>query len=172
MSDVPSKDSVFLAFLNEFQSYLKSEKEIGKSETNERNETFVPVKITISNTAPNDIQKPLLVYTGVTVHMTQADGGKPDPMWAHTGGTKKRYKLELKSVECAWFPKVRSKALADFPSFPNVTQDEQRQGHVLFPGDSLTYEFMVPVGDINSYRFHVEGNISRRHLFHFKKVFE
>jgi len=168
-NDVPSNDSAAFMILEELRSYLKTEKEVGEPTMNERNRSCIPVRIKISNTAPNDVHKALVVYTGITVHITLVGHGDSNPKWAHTGGIKEHYKLESQRAESAWFPDVRSYVVG-FDKFPKATQDETRQGHVLFPGDSLAYEFLVPVDDLQSYEFHVDGNVSRRHLFHFKTV--
>ena len=66
MSGVSSEDFDAFTLLKGLRSYLKSEKEVGEPKTNERNQIFIPLRIKISNTAPNDIQKPLIVFTGVS----------------------------------------------------------------------------------------------------------
>jgi hypothetical protein len=60
----------------------------------------------------------------------------------------------------------------DSPDYPAITQDEQRQGHVLFPGGSVEYEMKLTYDecpDIKDLKFFVEWSLSRRHLFHYAK---
>ncbi len=165
--DASQKDMAMVSLLDEIRGYLKAEKEIGTPKTNDGNIDCVPVNIKVTNTAPNDTQKPLVVFTGVTVNITSEISDVSHQMWAHTGGTRKRYELEFHPIESAWFQDIRRKVVG-FDKFPKITQDEERHGHVLFPGEAFTYKFLVPEKDFQHCKFHVEGNISRRHLFHLK----
>ncbi|MFC1950730.1 hypothetical protein ACFLWD_03625, partial [Chloroflexota bacterium] len=57
----------------------------------------------------------------------------------------------------------------DGTDYPVITSNEQSQGHILFPGRSVTYEMSITskeCPDIKDMRFYAEGSISRRHLFH------
>jgi hypothetical protein len=51
-------------------------------------------------------------------------------------------------------------------SFPGFTDDERKQGEILFPGQSITYEMSVPFKYLPYVQFRVEGNVSQRYLFH------
>ncbi len=61
---------------------------------------------------------------------------------------------------------------ADGQPFPEITSVEGHYGEPLFPGESVSWEMMVPVGELRSGTFRMEGNLSRRHLFRREQVLE
>jgi hypothetical protein len=165
MDNTLSQNSDVFSFLNELKSYLRTEYEVGESTINEYKRSHVPLTIKISNTAPNEIEKPLIVFIGVKLLLT---GSRDiDPMWAHTGGTLKHFEMEYRPVENPWFSNV-GKSIGNFSEFPKITEDEKQHGNVLFPGESLIYKFMVPLDAMAEIGFNVDGTVSRRHLFYLK----
>ena len=69
------------------------------------------------------------------------------------------------------FPLDEAKRV-DFPVYPPFTPDEQKHGYVLFPGQSITYEFNLTAKecpDVKQIKLWAEGTISRRHLLHHSK---
>ena len=61
---------------------------------------------------------------------------------------------------------------ADGQPFPEITSVEGHYGEPLFPGESVSWEMMVPVRELRSGTFRMEGNLSRRHLFRREQVLE
>jgi hypothetical protein len=60
----------------------------------------------------------------------------------------------------------------DLPTYPPFTSDERKQGYILFPGESITYEFNLTAKecpDVTQIKLWAEGTISRRHLLHHSK---
>ena len=60
----------------------------------------------------------------------------------------------------------------DLPTYPPFTPDERKHGYILFPGQSITYEFNLTAKecpDVTQIKLWAEGTISRRHLLHHSK---
>jgi hypothetical protein len=150
------------SYLKELKNYLKIEKQIGK-----QTGQHIPFEIKITNTALDDPNM-RIVFMGVKLRVINLkDKGYPEPMWAHTGGTRKRYKLDYQ-LEQNLGTYHKGHIVGNFPEFPDSTDDERQHGLILFPGQAATYKFMIPVTDFERYKFEIEGNISRRHLFYLK----
>ncbi len=69
------------------------------------------------------------------------------------------------------FPPEKAERV-DLPTYAPFTQDERKHGYILFPGESITYEFNLTAKecpDINQIKLWAEGTISRRHLLHHSK---
>lgn len=127
------------------------------------------IKVKISNTAPVETDWPTIVFTGVGLVVKF-------PKSLHRSLQRMRNQGNLQ-VDLTNAPqgnpfRIEGSERVDGLTYPAITPDEQRQGHVLFPGCSVTYEMSVTskeCPDINDMKFWVEGNVSRRHLFHFSK---
>jgi len=59
----------------------------------------------------------------------------------------------------------------DQKTFPEITPDEQQQGEMLLPSQSLVYELNVASELLPYLQLRTEGTISRRHLFHHRETF-
>jgi len=127
------------------------------------------VKVTISNTAPTETDWPTVVFTGVGLVVKFPGTVRISIQRMRNQGA---LKVDLTNApQINPFRREGSQRI-DGPDYPVITPDEQRQGHVLFPGQSLTYEMSVTskaCPDIKDMKFWVEGNVSRRHLLHFSK---
>lgn len=123
------------------------------------------IKATISNIAPTEPDYPIIVFMGVglkfqfpNIHMT--------PQGMKNQGT---LKIDLTNApQSSPFPPDKAERV-DFPTYPPFTPAEREQGYVLFPGESITYEFNLTTKacpDIKKIKLWAEGTISRRHLLH------
>ena len=54
--------------------------------------------------------------------------------------------------------------------FPPITPNEESFGTALFPGESIVYTMDFRSDLLSDYEIKVEGQLSRRHLFHFSKT--
>jgi hypothetical protein len=155
------KTDVF-SYINGMHNFLKTEVVVGDVKPDQ---IMIPVVIKIFNTAPNDVQNPLVVFTGVKLNIK----GPPWIMakWANKQRHSEFYELEYHSITCAWFSDM-DKSIENYPEFPKITEDELKHGNLLFPGESLRYSLVVPVNEIAEMRLLVDGTISQRHLMYFK----
>ena len=123
----------------------------------------------MTNTAPYTVGYPKVVFVGVGVGIRKRRLDAPDtPKWARENIRKVRGKSESSEAK-AGVPEYRR---ADGQPFPEITSVEGHYGEPLFPGESVSWEMMVPVGELRSGTFRMEGNLSRRHLFRREQVLE
>ncbi|MFC2002991.1 hypothetical protein ACFLV4_03485 [Chloroflexota bacterium] len=127
------------------------------------------VKATISNTAPTELDYPMIVFMGVGLKIQF-------PNTSHRTMTRMRNENSLKvdlSNASQQNPFPQSGAInVDTPEYPPLTSDEKQHGHVLFPGQSIKYELSITAKecpDVKELKLWAEGTISRRHLFHQSK---
>ena len=142
-SDQPT-DS--LAFYRLFQSYLNTQIELIGTE-------LAPViRIEISNIAPKNPEWPKIVFTGVGLSLAPT-GEDTQHLLSSTLKTRVTRKSEEKASEIAVTPwqndekrqrysKITYRRI-DNKEFPDITPDEGQHGEVLFPGQSVIYEFDV-----------------------------
>jgi hypothetical protein len=127
------------------------------------------IKVTISNTVPVVTDWPAIVFTGVGLIVKF-----PKSLHGSIQNMKNLGNLFVdltNAPQSSPFVKPGCERI-DGTDYPAITQDELRQGHVLFPGCSITYEMKITskrCPDVKELKFWVEGNVSRRHLFHVVK---
>ncbi|MFC1933702.1 hypothetical protein ACFLUK_02495 [Chloroflexota bacterium] len=127
------------------------------------------VKVTISNTAPTELDYPMIVFMGVGLKIQF-------PGTSHRTIPRMKNESTLK-VDLTNAPHSNpfppDKALrVDFPDYPPFTPDERKHGYILFPGQSITYDLSLTAKecpDIKQMKLWAEGTISRRHLLHHSK---
>lgn len=157
--------------LADLKGYLKSELEIGAPRvmqaTGRRREyEAVNIKITVNNTVPDNNEWPKVVFLGVGV-------GIVNHRYPTVYG---RVHLEIKVDRSgSQTPQSHSERPAAYArttkeAFPETTSDEKGFGDVLFPGQSIVYEFDISSQDIPYTEFRVEGTVSRRHLLHYEHI--
>ena len=165
-----------LDLLEELSAFMETGVEVSHPETTTvtsfgrtRDYEAVRTKITVTNTAPYTVGYPKVVFVGVGVGIRKRRLGAPDtPKWARENIRKVRGKSESSEAK-AGVPEYRR---ADGQPFPEITSVEGHYGEPLFPGESVSWEMMVPVGELRSGTFRMEGNLSRRHLFRREQVLE
>ncbi len=168
----------YSVFYRQLQSYLKTQMEIGGSESAQSGtgqQQATKVKITVSNTAPDSPDWPKIVFMGVGLSVANFGGywnisppfpsrvSRPDetpelegPPWQHDEKFKNLLAIRYRSIVGQ--------------DFPDATPDERTHGEALFPGQSVVYEMDVPSQEIPYLQFRVEGTVSRRHLFHYQET--
>jgi hypothetical protein len=124
------------------------------------------IKIKVTNTAPVEPKWPLVVFTGVSIAFDPKRWNNEIIMKRNTS-----YKEDFSNAPQVgtWEP-LKEKQLfkkAHGEDFPVVTSDETRHGFILYPGQSVIFEMSIKSEDMQHIR--VEGNLSRRHLFHYVK---
>ena len=153
--------------------YLKTSIKYGEQEKRKRRSDkpeieVIPVKITVTNTAEKSPEGPDIVFMGVNLGF-QNKG-------ANMNLTLRRWLKNCKisrtygSQDVLHTTGERLDIAGE--AFPPVTSDERRHGEVLFPGDSLEYEMFMPVKHKDDGHFQLSATISRRYLFHFRRVIE
>jgi len=127
------------------------------------------IKATISNTAPTEPDYPMVVFMGVGLKFQF-----PKIFSRSIQRMKSQNALLVDLTNAPQsnpFP-VDEATRVDFPVYPPFTPDEQKHGYVLFPGQSITYEFNLTAKecpDVKQIKLWAEGTISRRHLLHHSK---
>jgi len=167
----------YSVFYSQLQSYLKTQMEICSSESAQSGADKQPtnkVKIKVSNTAPDVLDRPKVVFMGVGLSVAGLDNTRtisprkviisevrPDetpelqgPPWQHDAKFKELLQIRYHRIIGQ--------------DFPEATSDESTHGKVLFPGQSVIFEMDVPPQEIPNLQFRVDGTVSRRHLFHFQ----
>ncbi|MFC1953409.1 hypothetical protein ACFLWR_04690 [Chloroflexota bacterium] len=126
------------------------------------------IQATISNTAPVEPDYPLIVFMGVGLKFQLP---KP-PMSVQRMKNQGALKIDRTNASQD-NPFPLDKAMrADTPDYPPYTSDEQKHGHILFPGQSVMYELNLTAKecpDATQVKLWAEGTISRRHLLHHSK---
>ena len=136
------------------------------------------IKVTVTNTAPTEPRWPVVVFTGIGLRIKYGKHGDTK-LWLGNPGTS-RYENHLKIDSTnapqngtAPFPRTGGLRIDDNP-FPDMTSDERKHGHYLFPGQSIIYEIRLSLlkecPELNDMNIWVEGTVSRRHLFHYIKA--
>lgn len=157
-----------VALWGDLRKYLKTEMEVGEPEiqtpsSGQREYEACKVKVTVTNTAPDNPDWPVIVFMGVglgVVDLTLGSLNNP-PKWL------RKLKRENTEGDRGLQPRY-GRIVGD--DFPRITSDEQQHGDVLFPGESVTYQMDVPSEDIPHFELCVEATVSRRHLFHYRQV--
>jgi len=126
------------------------------------------VKATISNTAPTEPNYPMVVFMGVGLKFKLP---KP-PISIQRMKNQGALKIDLTNAPHSDpFPPNDAMSV-DLPTYPPFTPDERKHGYILFPGESMTYEFNLTAKecpDVIQIKLWAEGTISRRHLLHHSK---
>jgi hypothetical protein len=126
------------------------------------------VKATISNSAPIELDYPMIVFMGVGLKFQLP---RP-PLSVQRMKNQGALKIDLTNAPQK-NPVPPDKAMSvDLPTYPSFTSDEQKHGFILFPGESITYEFNLTAKecpDVTQIKLLAEGTISRRHLLHYSK---
>jgi len=126
------------------------------------------IKATISNTAPKEPDYPMVVFMGVGLKFKLP---KP-PTSIQRMKNQGALKVDLTNApQSNPFPPDEADRV-DLPTYPPFTPDERKHGYILFPGDSITYEFNLTAKecpDVKQIKLWAEGTISRRHLLHHSK---
>lgn len=126
------------------------------------------IKATICNTAPVEPDYPMIVFMGVGLKFQL-----PKPPIS-VQRMKNQGALIIDRTNAPQDNPIPSDNAmrADTPDFPPFTSDEQKHGHILFPGQSITYELNLTIKecpDVTQVKLWAEGTISRRHLLHHSK---
>lgn len=130
------------------------------------------IKATISNTAPTEPDYPMIVFMGVGLKFRF-----PKTFSRSIQRMKNQHALLVDLTNAPQsnpFPRDEATRV-DFPVYPPFTPDEQKHGYVLFPSQSITYEFNLTARecpDVTQIKLWAEGTISRRHLLHHSKEIE
>ena len=126
------------------------------------------VKATISNTAPTEPDYPMIVFMGVGLKFQLPT----PPISIQRMKNQGALKVDLTNAsQSNPFPPDKT-VRVDFPDYPPFTSDEQKHGYILFPGESIIYEFNLTAKecpDVTQIKLWAEGTISRRHLLHHSK---
>jgi len=148
-------------YYQELHSYLKTQMNIISPEHDKPEKgplKATKVVISIENTAPVNLDGPIIVFIGVGLSV------------AHLGGDIQTIKPQLTKQEKTdkndHLPELKYINIVG-KGFPEITSDEQDKGEILFPGHSLVYEMNIPSQFIPYVQFRVEGTVSRRYLYHF-----
>ena len=126
------------------------------------------ISVNIRNTAPMETNWPLVVFTGVGLVINFAHY---DHNFKHLKDAQ-NLRVDLTNAPQSNPFIIKGSERVDGADYPAITSDEERRGHILFPGCSLIYEFSLTAKkcpDVNRLKFWVEANVSRRHLLHFRK---
>ena len=126
------------------------------------------VKATISNTAPKEPDYPMVVFMGVGLKFKMLKL----PISIQRMKNQGALKIDLTNApQRNPFPPDEANRV-DLPTYPPFTPDEQKHGYILFPGESITYEYNLTAKecpDVKEIKLWAEGTISRRHLLHHSK---
>lgn len=173
------------SMLHSLGNYLKSDVQIvGTGHTYvKRNGHMVTldeeeriVTVTVKNTAPVEPRWPLVVFTGVGLAFNSTkwtDGGnmREDTVYKMREFTQYKagnsYERDAHDVPVNRLEEKQWRKV-DSSHFPVLTEDELRQQFILYPGDSVVFEFRTPPA-LRPGSLRIEGTISRRHLFHFAR---
>ena len=124
------------------------------------------VKITVSNTAPVKPKWPLIMFMGVGIAFNPKRWNNSTIMRRSTG-----YKADLSNAPQGggWDVLEDKQRLqrVGVEEYPMMTSDERKHGFSLYPEQSIVFEINVSPEDMK--HIHVEGTLSRRHLFHLVK---
>ena len=127
--------------------------------------------IDVQNTAEEGKYSGDIVFLGVgiTVVPTRTHGQRTDSqnlkrsLSIKTTVNEKNERVREKYRRGAWISGDR---------FPEYTDDEARFGQILFPQESARYILEIARNNLSYYQIQVEGQLSRRHLFHIYKPVE
>ena len=140
------------------------------------------MKVTITNTAPDNPEIPKIVFTGVGLSIATMSKNSPDLAHRLRPRITKIPKEQIKQTnldEAPWNNDTKRKDLLkisyyrlDRKEFPEFTSAEREQGEMLFPGDLLIYEIDVSREQLPFLSLRTEGNVSRRYLYRCEEIFE
>ena len=126
------------------------------------------IKVTISNSAPTELNYPMIVFMGVGLKFQLP---RP-PLSVQRMKNQGALKIDLANAPHSNpFPPDKAMSV-DLPTYHPFTSDERKHGFILFPGESVTYEFNLTAKecpDVTQIKLWAEGTISRRHLLHHSK---
>ena len=155
-----------LTDLRLLQAYLRSAVAVDNSDKDGI------VHVTVMNDAPELDDGMCIVFTGVGLRIIDTrfadpNGGAPSSsprvnrlQTPHGMDIRRRY-------EVGWWSETNNYGGRGFPA---MTSDEGQQGIVLFPGQSVSYDVTVGKVELPFLEIHIEGNLSRRHLFHVSRI--
>jgi hypothetical protein len=166
--------------IKSLMNYLKTEVNVSPGEVEKKGMGKVYrmtpghlIKITVSNTAPVEKTWPMIVFTGVCL----VTKGSPESRtnigdWENS----RHYKVDISGAQekdiISSIPESSNEMeplYKGFKYFPILTGDESQHGYSLFPGQSIDFEIGVIGEDkpiVKDLNLWVQGNLSRRHLFH------
>lgn len=127
------------------------------------------IKATISNTAPTELDYPMIVFMGVGLKFQL-----PKTLARSIQRMKNQGALKIDLTNAPQsnpLPPDKTERV-DLPTYPPFTPDERKHGYILFPSESITYEFNLTAKecpDVTQIKLWAEGTISRRHLLHHSK---
>ena len=169
MSLLPDPDDL-LRLCHGLGYYLKVNVELGthQSAITQRGREFegVIVRVNAINSAPECPEGPRVVFVGVRLVMALLQGG------GSPQGRSRELKVERHGPEQppGRIAKAAIHSISLGQQMDEITSHERQFGEVLFPGQSLVYELTMPSGEVPYVEFGVEGTVSRRHLFHHRKM--
>jgi hypothetical protein len=127
------------------------------------------IKATISNNAPAEPDYPMIVFMGVGFKFQLPKASSTSIQRMKKQGA---LKIDLTNApQSNPFPPEKAERV-DLPTYPPFTPDERKHGYILFPSESITYEFNLTAKecpDVTQIKLWAEGTISRRHLYHHSK---
>ena len=122
----------------------------------------VNARIIATNSVPDKGNWALIVFLGLGVSVLDSKQGDGNlPRWARS---QQIHPPEPYAGHDESEPNYQRVVSSE--SMPVTTSDEERFGVALFPQQSVTFEFEVPVENLPYVSFRVEGTLSRRHMFH------
>ena len=158
------------SLMGELKGYLRSELSLGQpraasvslGDVRPRDYEAVNARVTVTNTAPDPGQWSPIVFLGVGVSVSDSKQGDRNlPEWVRSQRIHSpEPSVAEHDAEPNYLRVVSSQAIHA------TTSDEERFGVALFPQQSVTFEFEVPIEHLPYASFRVEGTLSRRHLFH------
>jgi len=136
------------------------------------------VKVIVTNTAPESLGGPRVVFTGVGLSAA-SETGLTRPLQASRITHRMRKQTGAKPEEPPWYQDEEYKRLSQMTydriigqGFPDVTPAESGYGEVLFPSEWAVFESDVLSQEVHLLQFRVEGTVSRRHLAHYQQIIE
>lgn len=163
-----------LAQINSLKAYLDSKVEIVGTESQPI------VKVTLVNSAPTDQDISKVVFMGIGLSAAVTARNAPlEVSMQNFRVIRNPVSPEVESPTTPWnndakikeFSSVNYRRFNNNWDFPDLTQDEQSHGEVLFPGQCLAFEFNVSPQTLPFLELRISYSISRRHLFHWQQSF-
>lgn len=168
LSPVGEKTEGHLKQIDTLHQYLKANVEFLDSEKTPAmpdEPQFTRVKITVTNSAPVD-SLPKIVFVGIGLSIARI-GGDSMSVNARTINFK-IHRLDSPTAENdnLRFLQQTNYIRMNGMEFPGITPDEQENGEVLLPGESIFFDMDIPNQDLPYYQFRLDGTVSYRHLYH------
>lgn len=160
-----NNQNIYPIFDNEWfhnlRKLLHSEITIEQNNKQEKNE----ITIKVTNNAPADYNGSIIVFIGVGLRVTNGRRRERENFLK----LQREYKLKvIEDTENEDLRQMYHKGVWVIgDTFPDETSNERSFGKVLFPNESIIYKMEVPTQALPYLDIRVEGQVSRRHLFHF-----